>query len=521
MSSLKQHLPNDLYTASQVRELERIAIEESGIPGLELMERAGAVAFDVLLELWPQVKHLVIFAGPGNNGGDGYIVAGLAARQGINVKIITLGDRDKVSAAALQAQKTAAQQKLVSEILAQDLPVLADAFPAAHTVIVDAMLGTGISKAVSGPFLQAITAITQSNFSVLAIDVPSGLCCDSGRVLGAAVRANCTVTFIGMKRGLLTGEGLDYCGKLLYHSLDIADAVFKAASAPVPACQRIDMHRMARLLSPRRPSSHKGTYGHTLVIGGDYGFGGAAIMSAQAALRAGSGLVSMISRSAHRSAALSRCPELMVVGTEDNDYCQELMQNASVIVIGPGLGKSAWSRQLFQQALSVSSITGKLLVIDADGLNLLAERDVGKTGAKRDNWILTPHPGEAARLAGVENADRQADRFAVVSTLQKQWGGLVLLKGAGSLICSSQGANQTIDLCSEGNAGMATAGMGDILSGIVGALLAQGFTPVDSLRLAVCIHGESGDLAAGAGGQRGLLATDLLPYIRQLVNSGS
>jgi len=251
-------------------------------------------------------------------------------------------------------------------------------------------------------------------------------------------------------------------------------------------------------------------------------------MAAEAALRAGSGLVSLITRSEHRSAMLARCPEIMVIATEDTEAysrISELLQLASAIVIGPGLGKTAWSRPLLQKALQQQVVGKTPLIVDADGLNLLAERTGQHKSTRRDNWILTPHPGEAARLLGCSTQEIQQDRFAAVVDLQRRWGGVCLLKGAGSLISyiadtksPAEDNINVIDLCSVGNPGMASGGMGDILSGVTGGLVSQGFTLSDSMRIACCVHGEAADLAAIEHGQRGLAATDLLPYIRRLLN---
>ncbi len=520
MSDFKFHLPQELYTSRQVRELERIAIEELHVPAFSLMKKAGTAAFNLLLERWPQTRHLIVCAGAGNNGGDGYIVAGLAAQHGISAEVFQLGDHRSLPGDALKAQQFAVAQGVrfsgpENFTLGSDSHYLRN-----QTVIIDAILGTGIDRKVTGAYLQAIATINNAEFPVIAIDVPSGLSSDSGQPLGQAVKASCTITFIGMKQGLLTAQAMDYCGEIIYHSLDVPDATFCAPNSPKPASRRLDIHHVRHLLSARAPSSHKGDFGHTVVVGGDYGMGGAAIMAAQAALRSGSGLVSLITRSAHCASALSRCPELMVRGTEDDIDVADLLDKASVIVIGPGLGKSAWSRNLLQMTLAIQVSGAKPLVIDADGLNLLAERDARKSGARRESWILTPHPGEAARLLpGEGSGESQVDRFGTVAQLQSKWGGVVILKGAGSLICSECDGVQELDLCTEGNAGMATAGMGDVLSGIIGAMVAQGFSLVNSARLAVCLHGESGDLAAASGGQRGMQATDLLPFVRQLLNS--
>ncbi|MCG8413445.1 MAG: NAD(P)H-hydrate dehydratase, partial [Pseudomonadales bacterium] len=277
----------------------------------------------------------------------------------------------------------------------------------------------------------------------------------------------------------------------------------------------------SKQLGRRATAAHKGDFGHVVIVGGDYGFGGAALMAAETALRSGAGLVSVITRSQHRSAMLARRPELMVAGSEDESHdMTALLQKANVIVVGPGLGRGEWSRAQLQACLGAQLHNNIPLVIDADGLNLLAERDQGDTNAtqiKRDNWILTPHPGEAARLLQCENAEVAQDRFAAVQMLQEKWGGHCLLKGHGSLI-ANKGDNERVYLCSEGNPGMATGGMGDVLAGLIGGLVAQRLELARALRAAVCIHGEAADLAAQSG-ERGLIATDLLPHIRQLVNA--
>ena len=278
------------------------------------------------------------------------------------------------------------------------------------------------------------------------------------------------------------------------------------------------------MLAPRAIASHKGSHGHVLVIGGDSSFGGAVIMAAEAALRSGAGLVSVITRSCHQSALLARTPEVMVLGTEDdNANINDLILRATAIVIGPGLGRGSWARGLMRKALSTQISAGTPLILDADALHLLAEKReqgaAGKgTGIKRCNWILTPHPGEAAALLNISISEVQQDRYAAVCQLNEIWGGICLLKGSGSLICAGEKPRQEIFLCSEGNAGMATGGMGDVLSGIVGSLVAQGNSLENSLCAGACIHGEAADLSMQADGQRGMMATDLMPYIRQLVN---
>lgn len=514
MSDFTTRLPRPLYRAGDVQRLDRIAIDEFGIDGLRLMQSAGAVAFAALLDHWPQTRHLLVFVGAGNNGGDGYIVAGLAQEQGIQTRIIQVVSAERLQGDARKARDWALEKQVPMVGLEQYLEV---AEPTAQTVLVDALLGTGLTREVSGDFARAIDWINASGLPVLAIDIPSGLNADTGCPLGPTVQADLTVTFIGLKPGLLTGRGRDFVGTLQFSDLDLPDTVYRHASAPTPVARRIDINDATRHLLPRARASHKGNHGHVLIIGGDEGYGGAPLLAAEAALRAGAGLVSLITRSVHRPAVLSRRPELMVQGTEDAGFeIGSLLARADVIIIGPGLGQSAWSRSLLQHAMSVQIARRLPLVVDADGLRLLAEKPNASTGARRENWILTPHPGEAAVLLDSSVAAVQADRFAAVRELQRRWGGSCLLKGSGSLVCD--GDTSDITLSTEGNAGMATAGMGDVLSGIVGSLLAQGLGLGDSLRCGVVVHGEAADLAQAEGGERGLLASDLFPHIRQLVN---
>jgi len=520
MSATRSKLPRQLYTAQQVRELDRIAIQDCGIDGFTLMRRAAAAALQVLLETWPQARHIIVFAGSGNNGGDGYVMAAMAKEQGLNPVLVQASDPTRLQGDALRAWQLARDKGVIGSTF-DPQQFLDDAIPRNQAVVVDALLGTGLDRPVEGQYRDAIATVNNLNLPVVAVDVPSGICSDTGNILGSAVVADITVTFIGLKQGLLTGQGLNACGRVIYSDLDVPEQVFNGANSPAANCRRIDIHQVSASLQPRPPASHKGDFGHVLVVGGDYGLGGAALMAAEAALRTGAGLVSVITRSTHKAGFLARRPEAMVVGTEDEPgssaAIEALLNRATVIVIGPGLGKSDWSRQLLQQVLQRQVAKDIPLVVDADGLNLLAEK--AGAGTWRDNWVLTPHPGEAGRLMASDSQEIETDRFTAVASLQRCWGGVCLLKGAGSLLCwADADGNQHLELCSEGNPGMATGGMGDVLSGILGGFIAQGYTLTDSLRLAVCVHGESADLAAADNGQRGLLATDLFTYIPRLVN---
>jgi NAD(P)H-hydrate epimerase len=487
-------LPTELYRAAQVRELDRTAIEDFRIPGYTLMQRAGQAAFDVLRARWPQAANLRVIAGPGNNGGDGYVVARLAHQAGLSVQVLQLGDAGRLRGDALRAR----QDYLAA---GGGVEAYAGRALAGCHVIVDALLGTGLEREVTGDFLGAIEAVNAHPAPVLAVDIPSGLHADRGVPLGAAVRARCTVTFIGLKQGLFTGLAPDYCGEICFADLGVPQAVYARQEA---AARRIALEQYSALLRPRERTVHKGHFGHVLVIGGEQGTSGAARMAAEAAARSGAGLVSVATRAAHAPVLNVGCPVLMVHGAEDAPDLEPLLARATVVAIGPGLGRGDWGRRMFTAALAC----GRPLVMDADALNLLTEAPVS-----RQDWILTPHPGEAGRLLGRDAGAIQIDRYGAAEALVQRLGGVVELKGAGTVV---RGRERTA-VCSAGNPGMATGGMGDVLTGIVSALLAQGLEPVAAAELGVCLHAAAGDAAARQG-ERGLLATDLLAPLRDLLN---
>lgn len=492
-------LPLKLYRADQVRELDRIAIQEQGIAGFTLMRRAGRSAFDLLLAHFPAPEKITVFCGTGNNGGDGYVIATLAQQQGIAVEVIQVGDPVKIQGDALQARQLTLQDG-----------VTVSPFSAAHTVnegvIVDALLGTGLSGEVRSESAQAIEVINQSGLPVIAIDIPSGLCSDRGVVLGSAVLADLTISFIGMKQGLMTGEAAACCGELYFSDLSVPDDVYQGIT---PDADRLDIDVLTSLLPPRLPTAHKGHFGHVLLVGGDWGMAGAVAMASQAASRTGAGLISCATRPEHIPALIARCPEVMAHGVNSGQELALLLERASVVVVGPGLGQQPWAEQLLQRVCELDVP----LVLDADALNLLSRGLV--PAPYREQWILTPHPGEAARLLACSTAEIQQDRFAAARALQQRYGGAVILKGSGTLVCDAQ--FDTVGVCPYGNPGMASGGMGDVLSGVLGGLLAQGLSVGEAARLGVSLHACAADIAA-ADGIRGLLATDLLPPLRQLVN---
>ena len=497
--SKNYNLPTQLYSAQQVRELDRCAIEDFQIPGIRLMRRAGQAAFDQLQRRWPSVKSISVWCGSGNNGGDGYVIAGLACRQGFTVQLVQVGAESKLRGDAKLACDWARQEGV-------EFSTFDASCRAKGEIIVDALLGTGLSGEVLGDYAQAISVITGTDTPVLAVDIPSGLCSDTGAVLGQAVTADMTITFIGVKQGLLTGAGPAHCGDLVFDDLAVPAEVFERVNA---SAQRIDADVLASWLPARARNAHKGDFGRALVVGGDLGTGGAALMAAQASGRVGAGLVNLATRPEHLAAVLARCPEVMAHGVNSGQDLEPLLEGMDVIVIGPGLGQHAWSEQMLRVVLASEC----QLVVDADALNLISAGAVNHH--QRDNWLLTPHPGEAARLLGCAVKTVQNDRFAAIRELQHQYGGTVILKGAGSLVCD--GDDAALALCSAGNPGMASGGMGDVLSGILGGLLAQEFSLSQAAQLGVSLHAAAADKAAQAG-ERGMLATDLLPYLRQLVN---
>lgn len=488
-------LPPELYRADQVRAMDRHAIDDLGIPGIELMRRAGRAAFAELRRRWPGVRTVSVLCGAGNNGGDGYVVARLALEAGMDARAYPVAPPDRLQGDAQTAYRD------YREAGGSVLDFIPADFEGAE-ILVDGLLGTGLDREVSGPYAALIEAVNRYRGGVLALDIPSGLNADSGSVMGLAVRAHATVSFIGLKRGLFTGDGPDHAGEVIFDSLDTPANVQKSqpASARLLPAWRCPL--------PRRPrNSHKGLFGHVLLLGGEQGYSGAIRLAAEAAARVGAGLVSIATRPEHAGLINLTRPELMSHGIDDPADLQPLLERAGVLAVGPGLGRTPWSRAMMDVALA----SALPLVVDADALNLLAESPV-----RRDDWVLTPHPGEAAKLLGWDSRRIQHDRFAAVTELQCRYGGGVVLKGCGSLIQGPEGPPQ---VCRQGNPGMATGGMGDVLTGVIAALLAQGLDISEAARAGVALHAAAGDLATGEGGERGLLAADLMPALRRLVNA--
>ncbi|MDY6815109.1 MAG: NAD(P)H-hydrate dehydratase [Pseudomonadota bacterium] len=490
-------LPDDLYSADAVRQMDRYVIDEMGVDGFGLMQTAAHAAFRSMVRRWPDCGPVLVLCGAGNNGGDGYLVAANAARHGFTVSCIAVAPTEKLAGDARKAwQKAVADGAEVRELSAIDESALDASFEQAG-LIVDALLGTGVSGAPREPFAGVIARCNASGLPVLAVDVPSGLNATTGFAAGDVVRATMTVTFIGLKSGLFTGQGPAVCGEVVFDSLGTENDI--GASGQSPVARLCSWGAVGRWLPERAANAHKGRFGHVLIIAGDRGFGGAGLMAAEAAARSGAGLVSLATRPEHIPAALARCPSVMVHGLIHGSELPPLLEAASVVVCGPGIGKSAWGQQMLQQVLA----SDKPRVLDADALNLMAAR----VAVPSDHQVLTPHPGEAARLLACTVAEVEVDRMAAARKLQSVYGGVVLLKGAGTVIASG---SQTVDIVSGSNPGMATGGMGDVLAGILGAMCGQLDDLARATILGACAHLAAADRASESRGYIGLIPADVI-----------
>jgi hydroxyethylthiazole kinase-like uncharacterized protein yjeF len=489
-----QPIPAGLYSAAQVRELDRCAIELHGVPGYELMTRAGHAALDALRRAWPQARSVCVLCGPGNNGGDGYVLARLARAQNLRTHVVPLTDPARLHGDARHAYEDFAAAGGGCEDWHASLLQHVD-------VVVDAVFGTGLARAVEGRVAHVFDSVNTAGRPVLALDLPSGLDADTGHALGVAIRADVTVSFIGRKVGCYVGIGPDVVGRLVFDDLGVPPPVYEA----VPARRHLLDESTVHAALPRRSrTAHKGRHGHVLIVGAAAGMGGAARLAGEAALRVGAGLVTA---AVHPQSlvALAGRPELMTAAIADCAELERALERASIVAVGPGLGQSPWSMEVLGVVLGC----GKPLVVDADALNLLA-----LDPQARDSWVLTPHPGEAARLLRSSTEEVQADRLGAAVELQARFGGTVVLKGAGSIV---QGPGGTSWICDRGNPGMAAAGMGDVLTGVIAGIAGQCDDLALAARAGVLVHAMAGDRAA-LPGERGTTAADVIAELRACVN---
>lgn len=489
--------PLELHDTITARTIDARATALLGGDGFTLMQRAGQAACDLLLQRWPRARRIVVACGTGNNGGDGYVLAHLLRRLGRDVRVVHPAGGGPRSPLA---------QRACTDYLGAGGHV--DLFPCAldgADLLVDALFGIGLDRAPDANIAALIEAINATRLPVLALDVPSGIDAARGIAPGAAVQATTTLQFIVAHAGLYTGDALEYGGELLLAGLDVPASAFDGLVPRAHVCDAVDLLRLQR---PRRRNSHKGESGRVLCIGGNTGTGGAVMLAAEAALRAGAGLVSVATRALHVAPLLARCPEVMVRAVDDLDAVDALIDTAGVIALGPGLGQDDWARGLWQRAVS----SQRPLVLDADALNLLATQPRALAGA-----VLTPHPGEAGRLLGIGTDEVQRDRLGAAEALCRRFDAVVVLKGAGSVVATP---GQPPRIIGAGNPGMAVGGMGDLLTGVIAALLAQGHPAFEAASLGALLHACAGD-AAARDGERGLLPTDLLPQLRHLSNPGA
>lgn len=504
-------LPHQVFTAQEIRCIEHDHAQEHNGHCYDLMEKAGRAVFDEMCKVNPHPNMVYVMAGGGNNGGDGYIVASCLLKKHIPFRLF---------ASALPREDSEAHiaycyfLKLGGKAEFE----LPDLQREAHDgnspdIVIDALLGTGLYKAPHKPLDEWISFINSTRAYVISVDVPSGVNADTGFVYSDCVVANKTVCMLGLKCGLMTGDAVDYTGEIVVNDLGVDVRAyhgrFSAAEMDGASYLPVYLYSYEDIKSDlpvRSPSFHKGDAGRVLLIGGCTGLGGAICLSGEGALRAGAGLVKIITDKRNIAPILAHRPELMTVDFEDDDAVRKAVDWADIIAMGPGLGMSDKAEEILDRALS----SDKPMVLDADALNILA--GLGLYFSKRA--VLTPHPGEAARLLNISADKINEDRFKSVCELQRRCGGTVLLKGAGTLICDGK----KIVIINEGSPAMASGGMGDLLTGIIAALRAEGLTQMQAVTAAACIHGRAGRMAGEDSGVVGTLAGDLLSYIRYLVN---
>ncbi|MBW2688741.1 MAG: NAD(P)H-hydrate dehydratase [Deltaproteobacteria bacterium] len=508
-------------TAAQMREVDRRTIDEIGIPGVVLMENAGrGVAEEIIQRFSPTcAPSALILAGKGNNGGDGYVIARHLMNKGWDVKTLVLAEREAIKGDA--AVNLFALEKCGGQIdFVSDNDTLKTSFAAVNkiAVLVDALFGTGLTKPAQGLYLQAIEWLNRQTSPVVAVDISSGVDASTGQVLGTAVNADLTVSFAFAKIGQVSYPGAGLAGELVVVDIGVPEQIAGQTSAD---CLLTDAAEGKSLLPVRSQDGHKGTFGHLLVVAGSTGKGGAAVMAAESGLRGGAGLVTLACPQSAQPILASQLTEVMTVPLVDFkgelslqalDALQALTGGKQALAIGPGLGLGEEVGGLIRRLVQDSDLP---MVIDADGLTALCgHMHILERQAERQ-LVLTPHPGEMARLTGLSIAEVQADRFTVARDFAVRHRVVLILKGARTLIASPAGR---VHVNSSGHAGLASGGMGDVLTGLVGSLLAQGLAAPEAATLGVYLHGLAADRLLPTFGDAGLLATDVmyeLPAARQ------
>jgi len=488
-----------LYSAQSSQAIDQDAIQNQGISGLLLMKRAGFFTFDVLQKTWPESKHIHIICGTGNNGGDGYIIAQYAHIAGFQVTVLQFVDFNKIKGDALLALNELKQLGI------QPIPYSKEILQKSD-LIVDAIFGTGLNQPITGQIAQIIQQINQTKQTDLAVDISSGLDANTGAILGCAVHADMTCTFITHKLGLYTFQGPEVSGNIHFSPIFIPKKLYQKQHE---LAQNHPLKFWLNTLPLRLASHHKGVSGTVCLVGGNNTMMGAIQLAGLASLKTGAGLVKVITKKEHAIAITQAIPELMCYSTK------ELLNQASlanVIGIGPGLGLDDWGKLLFMQTLDLPLNK----VIDADALKHLANLANEQVFSKitHQNWVLTPHPGEAAQLLNTSSTNIQKDRIAAIKALHQKYGGVIVLKGNGTLIYDGK----KMEICLAGNPGMAVGGMGDVLTGTIATFIAQGLTLWDAACLGVSLHAHAGDVLANQSGQPGILPSEVAQVMSQLLS---
>lgn len=487
---------NNLYSREQVRDLDSTAIKKFNTSGKSLMQRAGEFSVSCINKYFPLVDNISVFCGSGNNGGDGFVVAKLLHKQGKQVDVYFLGDETKLTIDSRNAYNEC--KKFLN------IYKFSNKFNNEPELIVDGIFGTGLNKDLDKNWIDLINLINNYNSIKVSLDIPSGLNANTGIPMPVAIKSDLTPTFVGKKIGLFTGLSNDYCGKVEFCDLDVPNKVYENVN---PVAVILNISKELKNLISFSSASFKNTFGHIVVIGGNKGMLGASILSSASALRAGAGLVTVLTHKEHASNVPVAMPELMSRGVESLDDAKDILEKSTALIIGPGLGQDTWAKNLFNEILKIK----KPIVIDADALNLLASHKQELSS----NFIITPHPGEAARLLGITTEEVQKDRIKAAKNLVSIFKCIVVLKGAGTIVIDYD--SKLPKLCPYGNVGMATAGMGDLLAGVIAGLCSRVDTLENAASLAVCVHAVAGDKEIYAG-KHGMVATDLLKHIRLMLS---
>lgn len=509
-----------VVTAETMRLAEQIAMAEFPITGQVLMETAGRGCCDVLLREF-KVKsgcRVAIFAGKGNNGGDGFVIARCLLALGLQVRVFLLASCEDVSGDARRNLDLLDPSIVFSCGMNDDL-LSHQAWLNSAALIVDALFGTGLDKVLSGVHATAVALINNSDCPVLAVDTPSGIDATTGRMLGCAVRSDVTVTFDCAKLGHVLYPGRFHTGKLFIVDIGLPAEVQRA----MKSFEFIDAPAAALQIKARNRCGHKGDYGHCLIVAGSVGKTGAAALAANSAVRTGSGLVTLAVPASLNAILEVKTTEAMTYPLQDrnsgcllNESVDEILQLAhgkAALALGPGIGRSPGTASLVNQLVRSCPVP---MVIDADGLNALAEDVSVFKETCSTTIVLTPHPGEMARLSGLSVAEVEYDRIAAAENFASRHGVYVVLKGASTIIAAPDG---TVAINGSGNPGMASGGMGDVLTGIIVSLLGQGYAPMDACCLGVFVHGFAGDLVAKEIGETGMCATDVQENIPRAYKS--